>query len=351
MTKALEDLRKGDCVRHEQTDWFVAGRDICKESEDYQETQWTLTARNRKTLYLICSEEKKDTGLEVVWILTQQILLAGVQYQASPDHWEAFSESDFVASPPPAIRLGQTVMNFDGETSGLAKDDEGQTVTKVTWDYYDDRRARNVAIEIWKETDRDYPEAYEGTVVQPSEFEVLSAEARRAVIQKVKPMTKEALGVFWTVGGVGLFLFISGLPFDHLLAGVIPVLAVIVLIQASSAYWGLAAGLTWLMLGALALISNFTGVSFWGVALAALAVSVLAPRLAALSNPDFAEEGSGMIFFANLLPPLWIYSFFVYFKFAPGPHELYQLAAACILPVAVTAIAYLASRFFRYAPK
>lgn len=351
MIRALEALRKGDCVKYRQTDWFVAARDVCKESEDYQETQWTLTARNRKTLYLICSEERKDAGLEVLWILTQQILLAGVQYQASPDHWEAFSENDFVTSPPPAVRLGQTIMNFDGETSGLAKDDEGQTVTKVTWDYFDDGKARNVAIEIWKEPDGDYPEAYEGTVVQPSEFEVLSDEARRSVIHKVKPMAKEASGIFWTAGGVGLFLFIAGLPFDHLLAGIVPVLAIIVLIQTSSAYWILAAGLTWLMLGALAILSHFIGASFWGVALAALAVSVLAPRLAALSNPDFAEEGSGMIFFANLLPPLWIYSFFTYFTFAPGPHELYQLVAACLLPVAITAVAYLASRFFRYGPK
>lgn len=351
MIRALEALRKGDCVRYRQTDWFVAARDICKESEDYQETQWTLTARNRKTLYLICSEEKKDTGLEVVWILTQQILLAGVQYQASPDHWEAFSENDFVASPPPSIRLGQTIMNFDGETSGLAKDDEGQTVTKVTWDYFDDGKAKNVAIEIWKEPDRDYPEAYEGTVVQPSDFEVLSDEARRSVIHKVKPMPKEALGVFWAVGGVGLFLFIAGLPFDYFLAGIVPVLAIVVLIQSSSAYWILAAGLTWLMLGALAILSNFTGISFWGVAMAALVVSVLAPRIAALSNPELAEEGNGMIFFANLLPPLWIYSFFIYFKFAPGPHELYQLVAACILPAAITALAYLASRFFRYVRK
>ena len=351
MTKALEDLRKGDCVRHEQTDWFVAGRDVCKESEDYQETQWTLTAKNRTTLYLICSEEKKDSGLEVIWILTQQILLASVQYQASPDQWKPFSETHFIASAPTAVRLNQMVMNFDGETSGLAKDDEGQTVTKVTWDYYDDRRIKNVAIEIWKEPDRDYPEAYEGTVVQPSEFEVLSTEARRAVIHKVKPMTKEASGVFWTVGGVGLFMFISGFPFDHLLAGIIPVLAIIILVQAASAYWGLVAGVTWLTLGALALISNVTGVSFWGVAFAALAVSVLVPRLASLLRPDFAEEGSGMIFFATLLPPLWIYSFFVYFKFAPGPHEFYQLVAACTLPVAITAVAYLASRFFRYAPK
>ena len=351
MIRALEDLQKGDCVRYQQTDWFVAGHDLCKESEDYQETQWTLTAKNRKTSYLIRSEEKKDTGLESVWVLTQQIPLDDVQYQTSSDNWKSLSEGNFISSPPQAVRLGQATMNFDGETSGLAKDDEGQMVTKVTWDYYDDRKVKNIAIEIWKEPDRDYPEAYEGTVVRPSEFEVLSAEARRAVIHKVKPMAKETQGIFWAVGGVGLLLFITGLPFDYFLAGIIPALAIIVLVQVSSVYWGLAAGVTWLMLGALAVISNFMGVSFWGVAAAALAVSVLAPRLVALSRPDFAEEGSGMIFFSNLLPPLWIYSFFVYFKFAPGPHELYQLAATCILPVAVTAIAYLASRFFRYAPK
>ena len=347
--KALEDLQKGDCVRYQQTDWFVAERDVCKESENYQETQWTLTARNRRTFYLIRSEEKKDNAIETVWVLTQQILLASVNYPLSQDNWTALLEDDFVSSPPPTLKLGQTIMNFDGETSGLAEDDEGQTVTKVTWDYYDDRKIKNLAIEIWKESDRDYPEAYEGTVVRASDFEVLSAEARKAVLRKVKPVGQGILSALWTLFFIGLFLFMAGVPFDYLLAGAVPVLAIFALVQEASAFWSLVAVLMWLVLAGMLFFMDFIKASFWGVTLGAFAASILVPRIVASAKPDLAEETSGLIFFANLLPPLWIYSFFIYFRFAPGPHEFFQLAAACLLPAAITSIIYLIIRRFQHA--
>jgi hypothetical protein len=352
MAKELENLRKGDCVRYQRADWFISGKDAYRESAEYEETQWTLTAKGRPEFYLILSEEKTDAGIERVWVLTQEISLSGVQCQTSPDVWKPLSllKCDD-SSPPEMIKLGQMVMNLDGTTSGPATDDEGQTVIKVTWDYYNDTRAKNVAIEIWKEPDRDYVEVYEGVVVQPSDFEVLSDEVRRAIIQKVRPMPKGAFGALWIVPAVGFFLFLAGLPFDYFLTVMIPVLAIIILLQAASAFWSLTSAFMWLALGGMLFLLHGVRASFWVIALGACGVSVLVPALITFLKPDFAEEDNILIFSANVLPPLWIYSFFMYFKFAPGPHRSYQLAAAFILPLAITAVAYMASRFFRYVPK
>ena len=187
MTKPLEDLKKGDCLRYRQTDWFVFCREIYKETEAYQETQWTLVAKGNIAVYLIRSEEKKETGLECIWVLTKQIPLDTLQYEPSPGTWLPLFEEPFVSAAPRSLRLGSTIVNFEGETSGLARDDEGLTVTKLTWDYYDDTKTRNIAIEVWKESDRDYPEAYDGAVVQASDFEILPEEVRRVVLRKGKP--------------------------------------------------------------------------------------------------------------------------------------------------------------------
>jgi len=336
-------------VRCHQADWFVSTRETYKESEDYQEIQWTLVAKGKATIYLIRSEEKKEAGLECVWVLTKQIPLNSVQHQSVPENWQPLFEEPFVSAPPQAVKLGPTLFNFDGETSCRAKDDEGLLVTKLTWDYYDDTRTRNVVIEVWKESDRDYPEAYEGTVVQTSEFEILPEEKRRAVLRKVKPAGKGLLPALWTFVFIGLFLFLSGVPLDYLIAGIVPVFAIVVLVQEASLFWSLVAGLMWIALAGMFFFMDRIQASFWGVALGALAVSILVPRIVASARPDLAEGANGPILFTNLLPPLWIYSFFIYFKCAPGPHEAFQLITACLLPVAITSIVYLITRRFQNA--
>ena len=333
----------------------MSSKDVYKESEDYQEIQFTLRASGHKTFYLIRSEERKVSGSEVVWVFTQRISLSKLKYEVSPQDWRAFQENKFVSSPPQTILMDDptgTRLTFCSETSVRAKDDEGLTVTKITWDYYDASGLRNIAIEIWKENDGDYPEAYDGTVVQPSEFEILSEEVRKTVVHKIKPFEAQA---FWgSVGAVILFsaiLCLAGLPFDCALAAAVPVISVIFIFQRSSYFGWFIFLLTALPLGGVLVLGHGFFTSFGRVTFLAIIISVAAPKAIAAIKPDAVEEGNPVLFAACLLPVLWIFSFFMYFKFAPGPHRAGQLFAACALPLVITALAFFIHRVSRYATK
>jgi hypothetical protein len=350
IVKALEELKKGDSVRYDHTDWLVSAKELHEESKDYHETQWTLISGSKKTGYLVRSAEKKEDGFEFIWVFTKEIWLEHIQYQDLQGKWLDFQEKKFVSAPPQTVRFRETRFNYQGETSGKARDDDGNLVTKLTWDYYDDSRKRNLAIEIWKEPDRDYPEAYDGIVVQPSDFTVLPRPAVEVFRRKVNAGQGRNYAVCGWTAVVGFILFLNGVPFDYLAFAIIPVFAVIILYQTFSVLAWFSAACYGLAVAGAAVVLGADRLSFWSVSGLAMVMSVAVPRMMALAKPDFRGAPlEPLVFSASLLPSLWIYSFFMYFKYAPGPHDGGQLLATCVLPVVSTSAAYVLNRVLRNA--
>jgi hypothetical protein len=236
----------------------------------------------------------------------------------------------------------QTTLKFYNQSSGRAKDDDGKMVPKDTWDYYDSSGKRNVAIEIWKEADRDYPEAYDGKVIDTSTIKLFSPAENIIAAAKIKPAKSVHFGSGLVLGIMAFFAFMSGMPFDILLTLSVPGICLYVMFfQYNSLFWVAVFGATWLLFSALILFIWHGVASYWVVMLVLLIISVFVIKTIGSYYPDAKEKITPTIFAAVFLPGTWTYSFYMYFMYAPGPHNFNQLMVTCLLPVFLTGILFL----------
>ena len=329
-------------MRFMGAEWAVAAKSVCRESADYVEIEWTLHASGQGEAYLLKSEERKADGLEEIWVFTRAAVLSCVLSEIAPGQWIPFKELNIPSEPPKTVKFYEEYFAFEGETSGMAEDDEGDTVKKVTWDYYSSDRSRNLAIEIWKEPDRDYPEAYDGKIVDPSSFEILdkrvSVPARSASAGGISALfsgEEPGLADYAQAGGTMLFaafmMVSSGVPMDYLFAFGVPLLVLIIMAKADLPLWlYLSSAGVW---AGMIVLTWYTGfqLSFWLITAFCAALSLVLTRIIA---SRFSDAGRyGRVAFYGVFPALWIYSFLEYFIYAPGPRGAHHLAAAFLLPV------------------
>ena len=339
----LAQIKRGNAVCYRQEDWVVTDKTSYKVSSNYQETQWTLASRKKNILYLLRADEIKNGVTNSTWILTHQIKIKEIEYDSGQGERKSFKEEDFVGAPPKTMIYQKVSFDFDGENTGKAKDDDGRMVNKVTWDYYDSSRKRNLAIEIWKESDRDYPEAYDGLVVDPSEFEVhpyhIASRLARAHFQW-KDLLIAGLPGFFLL----FFLSCSGIPFDCCLAASIPVVLIVFFHARRSRFWIIISALVWAAIFAIILLLGARA-TYWSITVLAIMAASVIPRLVVSRFPNAQEEDTAMIAFTGLLPALWVYSFWMYFQFAPGPHDFSQICTAAVLPLLPAALCYFVNHF------
>ncbi|OGR63045.1 MAG: hypothetical protein A2X31_00590 [Elusimicrobia bacterium GWB2_63_22] len=342
--KKLEDLRPGDWVRWNSRDWEVTDRDVYKGSSDYSEIQWELSADGGGERYLLLSRENKEGRTEEAWICTEQTSVGSVEYAAGAGDWRAFQDQDSLPEAPAAVRLGGVDFTFDGESRGPAEDDEGNTVVKLTWDYYDKSRRRNLAIEIWKEPDADYYEAYDGLVVRPAEFNFLPPRPRRGaklseVAGHLVAIAFASLFIIPIAGGV---LNVFDVGAEYLLAAMIPGLLIYIAYM-RGAHPGLLATALPAACAAGVLAVKFRGLGgpYWEYALYGL---LAGPALAEAASRFFpasrwsdkpAAAGGATLLFLNII------SFSHYAGYAPHPHNMSGLLAACALPLLPALAVYL----------
>lgn len=344
----LEGMKRGDWVRWGGLDWEVTDRNVYRESAEYEETQWELEDGS-STRYLVRSEEKKPGGTEVVWVCTVQTGVRRIEYHTPGGQLERLREKNALDAPPPKVLFDGVVYSLDGETEGKAVDDEGNNVTKLTWDYYDATRRRNLAIEVWKCPDADYFEVYDGTVTSPSEFSRVQTPPRRAPRFNSEAVGHLVVAVFAMIfflpivgGAMGAF----DVGAEYLLALLVPGLAVGAAAAARANGVSLSAACAAGVFAGAALV-NFRGLGhgYWtyaayAVCLGAACAEVLARSVGGVTRADKAFAAG-----CSSLLALFIVSLAHYVQFAPRPHNIGMLFAACLLP-ALPAAALFAAYLF-----
>ncbi|MBF0571177.1 MAG: DUF4178 domain-containing protein [Candidatus Omnitrophica bacterium] len=339
--KSLEDLSKGDCLRYHQTDWLVTDQYVYSHTGTYQETQWTLESKGKQTVYLVKQEEKKGSDTEIVWILTHEIELGSIRYPGPQGEWVSFKEKETPPSPPESIKLNDgTSFTLRNKTSGRARDDDGKMVPKLTWDYYDSSGKRNIAIEIWEESDGNYPDAYDGTVVDLSDIRILPPDDVKKVRRRIRPVNKNLSNVYVFVG-IGAFIMMSsGFAIEWLIAASIPIASIIIMFLYGSLFWQIAFSATWIIFSLVLFFIFNMAAPFWTVLTILIILSVLILKMIPYFSSDIREKVTPLIFFAVFLPGSWIYSFYMYFRFAPGPHNFIQFMETCLLPIFITGVLF-----------
>lgn len=348
----LDELNEGDGVHYNGTDWYVSARDVYKESSDYLEAQWTFLAPGQPESYLVRSAEETASGLKYVWVFTQAISFNAVEYQTPQGEWKVFRVDEYYPTPPAVLKYSSTLFSFHGQTSGLARDDEGDMIPKMTWDYYDPSGMRNLAIEIWKEEGIDYPEAYLGLVVTPEMFSILPPGSVKPVAPRVnRAALSNIMGGLHSFPLVGILAFVGfclwsgGIAFDKIVAAIVPFICLLLFFQAHQVGRLLAfLGNSFFILIVILVLGD--KISFGILAVVALLSPFIVQRLIAVIFPD-GDEGPHLgLSFTSIFIPLWVYSLYNYFQFAPGPHNIAQFYCAVGLPAALAFFSAILNYFF-----
>ncbi len=331
--KALENIDKGDAIRFREEVWYVSKKDLYDVSAIYHETQWTLTNQDKNIVYLLFAQEKINNEWQKFWIVTKEISLSNVQFQAVAGGWESINPSDIPEEPPQAAQYGGREYRFHAKNIGKAENDDGNETTKITWDYIDESQKYNLAIELWEEDNKLYPEAYSGENMMQTEFEIVPY----LPLRRVFPNTGLLIAIGIMMGIIG-FIWIFAGPFDYFLSWSVPFFLVMRLMISYIP-------LTWFISLCTAIISSIILTmyfnTFWTTGIVYLWGAVLIFRWLLSFIKRMENERLGFLSWGGILPASWIYSFSVYLSYAPSPHEFYQLMAACVLPLMVSGTCFI----------
>jgi hypothetical protein len=138
--------------------------------------------------------------------------------------------------------------------------------------------------------------------------------------------------------GIIGFIWIFAGPFDYFLSWSIPFFLVMRLMISYIP-------LTWFISLCAAIISSIIltmySDMFWTMGIVYLWGAVLIFRWLLSFLKRMENERLGFLSWSGILPAIWIYSFYLYFWYAPSPHEFYQWMAACVLPLMVSGTCFI----------
>lgn len=342
----LEKLETGQVITIQDRTWRVAEKEVYQESARETDIQWTLNDTDTEDeFYLILSQSK--TGAEKACrevILTTAIDVDCLHYADTNGSMVAFSETMSLPGAPKSVQWDKVALKLDDETSDKAVDDDGNRVTRLTWDYYDPFWRKNVAIEVWKEDDADYYEAYAGDIILESSISLTTEtsplvarrrsgkRATKTVPLNLNLLTTLAWGIPAAFFGTMLISSFTGIPVDDILFIMVPAgfFTIVHRRSKSEALW---VGL-WTFIMVLAIIPLMHYRMPLGAYLAAfLAGGYFLPRFFGrfLPEPRAILQLNGGSWAAFLA--LWFASFVHYFKFAPAPHAWEEFVITLAIPL------------------
>ena len=188
--------------------WEVTEESTYKNDEGYQVTEWTCEASGTTGYFL--KEGEADSGV-TRWFFTRETDTDAVR--VSGERLEEWLKARPGATPPPALSYGGATYEYGDTTEGTHEED-GEREKKITWDYWDAGRKKNLAVEHWEDHSfecflGEYVDA-DGVVVQLAD----TATRWKTRGAAGNPLAAAALGL---VIGYAIAFF-AGCPFDEAFA-------------------------------------------------------------------------------------------------------------------------------------
>lgn len=327
--------RVGLTIHFEGQDWKVTGQSSSWNDEGYRVHEWACEAGDT-TGYLLKEADPKQGGIR--WFFTREIDDEGVAVPGG-EHLAEWLRRAPEAKPPESLTCDGTTYRYDDTTEGTHEDESGKRVRKVTWDYWDGGRARNLAVERWPDGSFD---CYLGAYIEPGQVTIRPAPARQGYRSRLQANPFLAAIV---VVPLAYFLgFMAGRPFDECLALALPV--------AAGAGWFMALPGAPAAGGAALIAALIAGAIFLrfpplntGLGLVALLGAPAA--VGWFGRGRGAAAGKQAVLYAAAFAvgaPLTVVGLYEYFWLAPGPHTPDQLALALGPAVLGSLAACLAAR-------
>jgi hypothetical protein len=317
----------GVLLRLEGREWTVTERLRFEEEEGTWANEWCCEA-DGTTAYLL---KEFDEQKRVRWFFTREIAEDGVSLPDG-ETLGAWLQRTKGPRPPEVLKYSDRQYSYVESSEGNAELDSGERARKTVWEYWDDRRTTNLAVERWE--DGEF-ECYLGAYIDPRHVTL-----RAAAEEGAHAHAGAGGGFFRRLAANPFVAALVSLPIFYLLAFIVgrPFDAAMSFALAAAAVtgWLFALGTAAAASGVALLLGLFAGAAFWffppltsGFGLLALfgtpAVIALLGRRGAVPGRRTAIRYAAVV---GVVGPLFAVGLFHYFGRAPGPHTPDQFALA-----------------------
>ncbi len=205
----LQKLRAGDRVTFDNVQWQVNDYSTYNDANGYETAEWLLWCTGKGERYLLREVDPVNPEQLVNWYFSQEINISQVSGEHTGDNlkfaiWQAMRDQ---AEPYPVLNALGRAYNFESKTTGDYNGPDG-TVSRTTWDYWDDENLWNLAIEAWREGDLH---VYVTRTVDPVDFSEVEKSATPLNLTKQNSASDRTWqwAAAWslTIGGILLMMF------------------------------------------------------------------------------------------------------------------------------------------------
>ncbi len=332
----VAEPRVGQTLSFDGREWEVTDHSSYWNDAGYRVTEWCCETDDTEAYLLKEIQEGSPTR----WFFTRSIPREGV----------GDLPGGRPSSPPPTLTYGGQTYRYAETTEGTYEQDPGDRVQKATWEYWDDGRRHNLAVEVWADGRLD---CYHGAYIEPGDVQLTDepaaapgeprpetpsafaavasavAAARTAKSATMKPASGNPFVVAMVMFALVYLVpfFFAGRPFDECVAVALPIALLFGWLSARRG----APGGGWIGLLGLAVVAfvfrNFHPLS----SPVGLATLLVAPAAVGFWGRRHAATGRrSVVYLAAFVVglPALVLGFYYYFWFAPGPHGLGQLTLA-----------------------
>ncbi|MBW4562784.1 MAG: DUF4178 domain-containing protein [Mojavia pulchra JT2-VF2] len=164
----LEELRSGDRLRYHGVDWNIEEYSTYQDPQGYLTDEWLLNSPGGSQYYLLREFDPNNQSISVTWYLAHplqnaRLALPNSQENIVPRLWQDMQSQ---AEPYPELQLFYKSYYFESQTEGNYET-EGDTQSRITWDYWDQEHQMNLAIEAFSHGQLNI---YSTKIVKPEEF-------------------------------------------------------------------------------------------------------------------------------------------------------------------------------------
>src|SRR5579883_2763129 len=215
----LQRLRAGDRLRYHGVQWEVRTYSTYTDVKGYETEEWLLVSSSGKEYYLLREIDPQNPPLH--WYLAEELKYPTIlDPQTSRDRLLTLGDDmRSHQSPYPELQLFNRLYAFESQTEGTYESD-GNTRSRITWDYWDKSHLWNLALEAWSDgtlvvystrevQPTDFSEIQSGTGAARLLGEEAAASNAFAAHRRQKSRSRELL-IAWIVTIVGFILMVSG---------------------------------------------------------------------------------------------------------------------------------------------
>lgn len=202
----LEHLRIGTGLKYHGIEWRVANYSSYDDPYGYKTEEWLLKSKSSQEYYLLREVDPQNPTSLVNWYIAEELSHPKIFLPKSSENvtarlWQVMQNQEMSY---PELKIFDKSYYFESQTKGDYQG-EDELTSRITWDYWDVKHQRNLALEAWQNREL---RVYSTKLVKPEEFTQLITTPRRAVWLLWVRLALASVGIILLV--VGFYMLLNG---------------------------------------------------------------------------------------------------------------------------------------------